>query len=496
MDKISKWFKNHCPNQRRLIQLYAAILYNAYIKGFIKGDIYTGNTKMVCVPGLNCYSCPGAVSACPLGTLQNALASSGQRTPAYILGILLIYGLTLGRTICGFLCPVGLLQELLHKIPTPKLEKNRITHKISYIKFVLLIVFVMLIPISFGLQNIPMPAFCKYICPAGTFEGAIGLLSNPANADKYGMLGFLFTWKFILLVMIAAICVFVFRAFCRFLCPLGAIYGLFAKVSLIGVRVDMHKCINCNKCIRMCKMDIKHVSDHECIHCGECIDICPTDAISMRAGKYTVCGVGCSKDTSEIKQKNTVRTRRIMLNLLALFILTLSLVWYNGGIFESSDNRENSDEKPSNLNDLFIETGKEVGMYAPDFAVPICGNQSTFTLSKQRGKKVVINFWATWCTPCIRELPYFDSVYRKHQEDVAVIALHANLITDDVEAYLSNFDYEMPFAIDQTGEIVKAFGGSTMLPQTIIVDENGIIIYNAVDSMTEEELLFILGYTE
>ena len=109
------WIKNHLPTRRRLIQLYAALLYNAHAKGFITGNIYTGATKVLCVPGMNCYSCPGAVGACPLGALQNAIASSRNRTPVYVLGILMLYGLILGRTICGYLCPVGLVQELLHK---------------------------------------------------------------------------------------------------------------------------------------------------------------------------------------------------------------------------------------------------------------------------------------------------------------------------------------------------------------------------------------------
>ena len=83
MAKILYGIKRRLPTQRRLVQLYAALLYNAHLKGFITGNIYTGNAKVMCVPGLNCYSCPGAVGACPLGALQNAIASSGSRTPAY-----------------------------------------------------------------------------------------------------------------------------------------------------------------------------------------------------------------------------------------------------------------------------------------------------------------------------------------------------------------------------------------------------------------------------
>ena len=130
MDNVQtkKSIRDYLPTRRRLIQLYAALLHNANLKGYISGQIFTGNTKYLCVPGLNCYSCPGAVGACPLGALQNALASSGNRAPSYVLGILLLFGLILGRTICGYLCPFGLVQELLHKIPTPKIRKNRVTH--------------------------------------------------------------------------------------------------------------------------------------------------------------------------------------------------------------------------------------------------------------------------------------------------------------------------------------------------------------------------------
>ena len=211
------WWRAHGPSRRRLIQVYAALLYNAHAKGFIKEEIYTGALKNVCVPGLNCYSCSGAVAACPLGALQNALASSDYRAPWFALGIVMLFGLIFGRTICGFLCPMGLLQELLHKLPVPKLKKSRVTRVLSYFKYVILAVFVFTVPLAYAAQRFPVPAFCKYICPAGTLEGAIGLLANPANEGLFSMLGSLFTRKFVILVGILAACVFVYRAFCRFL---------------------------------------------------------------------------------------------------------------------------------------------------------------------------------------------------------------------------------------------------------------------------------------
>ena len=268
-----------------MIQLYAALLFNAHLKGFIKGDIYTGKTKYACVPGLNCYSCPGAVGACPLGALQNALASSGHRAGFYMLGIIMLYGVILGRTICGWLCPMGFVQELLHKIPTFKIRKNAVTRALSRLKYVILAVFVIAIPLWYGLKHdLPMPGFCKYICPAGTAEGAVGLLSNPVNEGKFSLLGILFTNKFTIMVVIGLACIFCYRSFCRFICPLGAIFGLFNRFNLIGVKVDADRCNHCGACVRSCGMDVRRVGDHECIGCGKCMDVCHRKAITIRAG--------------------------------------------------------------------------------------------------------------------------------------------------------------------------------------------------------------------
>ena len=270
------------PARRRLIQLYTALLYNAHLKGFVQGEIYTGPVKALCVPGFHCYSCPGAVGACPLGSLQNALASSGARAPTYVLGILMLFGLILGRTVCGFLCPVGLAQELLYKIPTPKARKSRLTRILSYLKYVILAVFVVILPLTYALQSYAVPAFCKYICPVGTLEGAVGLLAHPVNAEVFSMLGLLFTRKFIILVIVSLACVFVYRAFCRFLCPLGAIYGFFSRVALLGVQVDQSRCTDCGACVARCPMDIRRVGDRECIQCGECMKECGVDAIHWK----------------------------------------------------------------------------------------------------------------------------------------------------------------------------------------------------------------------
>ena len=162
MGRIIEKIKRLKPTKRKIIQLYMALLFNANLKGFMQGSIYQGNSKVTCVPGLNCYSCPGAIGACPLGSLQGSF-SADKSTLFYVGGILLRYCILFGRIICGWLGPFGLIQEVLHKIKTPKIKKNRFTKILSYLKYVILVVFVLIIPISYAFRDTPLPAFCKYI---------------------------------------------------------------------------------------------------------------------------------------------------------------------------------------------------------------------------------------------------------------------------------------------------------------------------------------------
>lgn len=261
--------------KRGYIQLLVAVLYNCHFTGFADGRIYNGRSKGVCVPGLNCYSCPGAVGACPLGSLQGELAGSGFRFPLYVLGTLMLFGILLGRVICGFLCPFGFLQELIYKIPTKKIKKSRVTRALSYIKYGVLAVCAVIIPIV-----LKVPGFCKYICPAGTLEAGIPLVTEDEHLR--GMTGTLFSWKVLVLCICVLGCIFCYRAFCRFICPLGAFYSFFNPVTFFGISVDADKCTGCNACIGRCPVDVRKVGDHECVHCGACKEVCPEGAIDYR----------------------------------------------------------------------------------------------------------------------------------------------------------------------------------------------------------------------
>ena len=539
MDKMKRetWWQRHRPTTRRLVQIYSALLYNAHLKGFVSGGIYRGPAKALCVPGLNCYSCPGAVGACPLGAIQNALASAGHRAGWYVLGILLLYGVVLGRMVCGWICPMGWIQELLHRIPSPKIRKSTVTRSLTWLKYIVLAVFVIALPLWYGLAyDVPLPGFCKYICPAGTLEGAMGLL--PTNPDFFSMLGILFTRKYVIMLIIGLACVFCYRSFCRFLCPLGAIYGLFSRFNIVGVRVDAGRCNQCGACVRHCEMDIRRVGDHECINCGKCMEHCSQGAISIQAGKITLKGPESrGREAGSEPSRKRKSLGRILWGV-ALAVLCFALLWYNviepsasGNTYgaestalQTETAQREATESPSEeaqtteaqagempakdatTEEIFPSDGAdadsanpdmkwesnapigyEVGQRLEDFKAE-CLDGSTFHLADYRGKIVFINLWATWCTPCVQELPYFNALDQE-KEDVAVLAIHSPFVTDDPGAYLADRGFTISFTTDSEDErLFRIVHGGATLPQTIVLNRSGEVVYNKVGSVTMEML--------
>lgn len=262
------------------IQAIATLLTNSHITGFFTGQIYKGKLKGICVPGLNCYSCPGAVGSCPIGSLEAVIGSAKFNFSYYIVGIMILFGVLFGRLVCGFLCPFGWFQELLHVTPSKKFSTRKLK-TLTYLKYVIFVLFVILLPITV-VNEVGMgdPWFCKWLCPVGILEGAIPL--SIINSGIRGALGSLFTWKSCLLVGIATLSVFFYRPFCKWICPLGAFYALFNKLSFYQFSINKNKCTHCGTCAKACKMDVEvyETPNHtECIRCGDCIQTCPQGAI-------------------------------------------------------------------------------------------------------------------------------------------------------------------------------------------------------------------------
>lgn len=268
------------PVKRKLIQIAAFGFCNPFVQNFAGGRLYSGKWKNFCAPGLNCYSCPAAALSCPIGALQAVSGSIKFDFSFYVVGIVLAFGVLLGRVVCGFLCPFGLVQELIHKIPSPKFHLPK---PLRFVKYAVLFVFVLILPVaSTDFSGSGEPTFCEYICPAGTLEGGIPMLLS--HEELRQVIGSLFALKMAILVFVAIGSVFIFRFFCKLLCPLGAIYGLCNKISLYRLKVNQEKCVNCGECARVCPMNVnplENPNSAECIRCGKCAHGCPVKAIKL-----------------------------------------------------------------------------------------------------------------------------------------------------------------------------------------------------------------------
>lgn len=212
----------------------------------------------------HCYACPLASFACPIGML--ASYSALHAVPWMLLGMFLIVGGLFGSLVCGWACPFGLFQDLMAKIPTPRI---RIPHWMSYIRYVVLLAFVILIPYFFGKENNAL-FICK-LCPSGALEATVP--ASVESAMEGGRIWLASWYKTTILIVILVAMLFTYRPWCTVFCPLGAILGLFNHISVAFLRFNASSCTECNLCRSHCQMNVAHeagIHHHRCIRCMEC----------------------------------------------------------------------------------------------------------------------------------------------------------------------------------------------------------------------------------
>jgi len=294
---------------RRLFQLLLGVVaLNSFIPVFWTKKLYGGVLKQYCAPVLNCYGCPSAFFACPIGSIQHILlitrpvkfpatARLWDQLSAYLqalvttltswpMALTALVGLGVGRMFCGWVCPFGFVQDALFKIKTPKVTMHRY---FSWGRYLVLVALVLIIP--FFTQ---LPWFCK-LCPQGNLEAGIPFIlwnpANPLSGDPMFPTIFWFFWvKVVILVVFLGLFVFIKRPFCRAVCPLGAILGLFNRVSVLRMTVEgaaKASCNMCKTCQEICPVDINIYDDAnspDCIRCFLCTT-CPSVSLTWAAGR-------------------------------------------------------------------------------------------------------------------------------------------------------------------------------------------------------------------
>ena len=217
----------------------------------------------VCGGVFHCYSCPLALFACPIGVLANF--SALHVVPFIALGTLILIGALVGTLVCGWACPFGWLQDLIGRIPTPKIELPAWT---GYFRYVVLVLLVLAIPFFFGADH---PLFICSVCPAGALEAGL------PNTAKLALTGGTVVWpnavKMTILVLLVVAMLFKWRPWCALFCPLGAIFALFNRVSVLALRFRKDKCTDCGLCHKPCRYGVRPdrmLEDPRCIRCLEC----------------------------------------------------------------------------------------------------------------------------------------------------------------------------------------------------------------------------------
>ena len=267
MQKLWLWL----AKRRTAVQAISAMALNSYVTQRI--------TKGLPCPALNCYACPAAAFACPIGSIQHFIGAR-RKVPLYVLGVMGLVGALIGRASCGWFCPFGWLQELVYKLPVPKL---RLSNRLNWTRYVVLVVLVGVVP--FITQE---PWFCK-LCPAGTLEGGIPMVL--LSADLRALIGTLYWIKIGMLAGFLAWMSITRRPFCRWVCPLGALWSPFNPVSAFRLHVEQDVCTHCNRCQEVCPVDIRvHESPNAgaCIRCLACVRACPQNCITATSLRWSV----------------------------------------------------------------------------------------------------------------------------------------------------------------------------------------------------------------
>jgi len=241
-----------------------------------------------CYPFFYCQACPSATSACPIRVLEASAYKNSVtwKLLLYPLTMIGVTGVITGRAVCGWVCPVGLMQRgtgswarkmsRFKRVKRIKDHFRRVDSYMRYSKYVVLVVLVFLTSYFIGF-------YLTDICPVGFLVGTI-----PVMVLYPGVFtpAFYFPAALIIFVLFIVLVLTVERGWCRYLCPVGALLSLFNKVSILHVSVDeKEKCIHCNACVNICPMGVDVYNMHrdpECILCGRCVDVCPKGIIRYK----------------------------------------------------------------------------------------------------------------------------------------------------------------------------------------------------------------------
>lgn len=250
--------------------------------------------------------------------LQLMLSGWQQFAPVFpwlAIASFVVVGVLVGRSLCGWVCPFGFIQDLIDFIKVKKMEISPKTHESTILVKYLILGVALFVSIAFSAAKL-LGAHGSYeramgifayapftaVSPAETLFATLpkmvqgfstAVFEKPLLEILSGVLYLppIFWVQLFILVGVLVFVAYVPRGWCKYLCPHGAIMALLNKFSFIGLKRDPVKCVKgeCRECIKACSMRVRILelpwdkfSDPECIYCLKCVDACPNKAIRVK----------------------------------------------------------------------------------------------------------------------------------------------------------------------------------------------------------------------
>jgi peroxiredoxin len=177
----------------------------------------------------------------------------------------------------------------------------------------------------------------------------------------------------------------------------------------------------------------------------------------------------------------------------AVLALILGVLWYLDG----RNNDGNGDDLygivqlPEGKNATTESPAAEIGRAAPDFLLET-PDGGTLRLSDLQGQPVLVNFWASWCDPCRKEMPDLIEAYDQYRDEgLVVVGVNQQEATSKVEEFAADFGVEFPIVFDRDAEVADAWriGGPIQgLPSSYFIDATGVIQATTLGQLSEESL--------
>ncbi|RJS62405.1 redoxin domain-containing protein [Bacillus sp. PK3_68] len=179
---------------------------------------------------------------------------------------------------------------------------------------------------------------------------------------------------------------------------------------------------------------------------------------------------------------------------IAIILLALSIVFVN--VWEPSPTEENTESTNRDTEESVTATENipgadlsevQEGKPAPDFELTTLAGKKV-KLSDYQGKKVILNFWATWCPPCKAEMPHMQNFYEENKDkDVEIVAVNLTSVDkgrSEIEGFVKEYGLTFDIPLDEKGTIGTQYQAFT-IPTSYVIDSNGVITQKIIGPMDE-----------